>query len=53
MIVVDTCLSEIEVKASEKYESLQENTNSSTATVLLQHANYAGHYVITAENVEG
>jgi hypothetical protein len=49
MIVLDTCLSEVEVKASDKYESLKNNSNQSL--VLLEHANYGGHYVITAENV--
>lgn len=53
MIVVDTCLSEVEVKASEKYEALQKTDKDNQSLVLLEHANYGGHYVITAENVEG
>lgn len=50
MIVVDTCLNEVEVKASEKYDAVA-NETSTAASVLLEHANYGGHYIITAENV--
>lgn len=46
MIVVDSCIGEVEVKASDKYEALA--GESTSAPVLLEHANYGGHYVVTA-----
>ena len=46
MIVVDSCIGEVEVKASDKYEALA--GESTSAPVLLEHANYGGHYIVTA-----
>lgn len=51
MVVVDTCLGEVELKASEKYEYLSDD--SSLQVIMLNNPNFGRHYLIVAEGIHG
>ena len=51
MIEIFSCLGQIEVTASSNYTQIA--NSSSQNAVRMEHANYGGHYVISAEDLKG
>lgn len=53
MIEIYSCSGNVAVKASTNYSILTAEKETDEGIVRMEHANYGGHYVISAENLKG
>lgn len=53
VIEIYPCNNDVSVQASSNFSKLISENASDEGIVRMEHANYGGHYVITAENLKG
>ena len=54
MIEIYSCEGDVVVEASRNYSLLDDTINpNDQGIVRMEHSNYGGHYVITADNLDG
>ncbi len=53
MIEIYSCIGDMQVTASSNITQLISDNATQQGIVRMEHANYGGHYVVSAENLEG